>query len=45
VLELSRQDQRYGLKLGAQVLMPNQGEQHRHEALKRLALFNRQGEA
>jgi uncharacterized protein (DUF58 family) len=45
VLELSKQEQRYGLRLGAQVLKPDQGEQHRHEALKRLALFGRGGEA
>lgn len=41
VLELSRREQRFGLRLGSRELSPAQGEQHRHEALKRLALYGR----
>jgi uncharacterized protein (DUF58 family) len=45
VLELSRREQRFGLRLGAQELLPEQGDNHRYEALKRLALYGRGGRA
>jgi len=43
VLELSRRERRFGLRLGSQELPPEQGEHHRHEALQRLALYGRGG--
>lgn len=44
VLELSRQELRFGLRLGGHELKPEQGENHRQEALKRLALYGDGGQ-
>lgn len=43
VLELAGRDQPFGLCLGGKKLPPGRGEQHRSEALKRLALYGREG--
>jgi len=39
ILDADKAKQNYGLKLGEQTFVPNQGNNHRHECLKALALF------
>jgi len=45
VLELAGNDQRFGLRLRHDCLPPGQGPEHRHEALRRLALYGQGGDA
>ncbi|MBP0049508.1 DUF58 domain-containing protein [Marinobacterium sp. AK62] len=45
VEQLSKEDRRYGLRLGATVLEPDRGEQHRYRVLKALALYGLEGTA
>lgn len=40
VLQLSASNRLFGLKLGNKIIEPSQGEEHRKNALKELALFN-----
>jgi uncharacterized protein (DUF58 family) len=39
VIKLSEQNRTFGLRLNTQIFPPNQGDLHRFECLKALALF------
>jgi len=45
ILEAQKNKQNYALRLGELSILPNQGEQHQHECLRALALFQQVGGA